>query len=74
MKGAPLTGAGNTGGAHQRRWIGAEITPGRFFEGPNVLRRVAPFVIAGVLPFGLVPLADASYGDAQVLAAAALLG
>ena len=73
MKGAPLTGAGNAGGA-QRRWIGAEITPGRFFEGPDVLRRIAPFVIAGVLPFALVPLADASYGDAEVLAAAALLG
>lgn len=57
----------------KRPWIGAEITPGRFFEGPDVLMRVAPFVIAGVLPFALVPLAEASYSDPEVLAAAALL-
>ena len=59
-KGAPLHRGAATPGRGTRRWIGAEVTPGRFFEGPDVLRRIAPFVVAGVLPFLLLPLAGVS--------------
>ncbi|MDP9188034.1 MAG: EAL domain-containing protein, partial [Actinomycetota bacterium] len=65
--------AGSGGGGAELRWIDADLVPGRFFEGADVGRRIAPFVIAAVLSFVLVPLADASFGDWRVLAAAALL-
>jgi diguanylate cyclase (GGDEF)-like protein/PAS domain S-box-containing protein len=63
-------GKGNSAGL---RWVGADLVPGRFFEGDDVARRIAPFVAAGALPFALVPLAGASFGDPEVLIAAALV-
>ena len=66
------SGAGK-GNDAELRWIGAGLIPGRFFEGDDVARRIAPFVAAGLLPFALVPLAGASFTDAAVLVAAALV-
>ena len=61
------------GGIHWSRAIGLDIEPGRFFEGRDVHWRIAPFVIAGVLPFALLPFADASFTDTRVLIAAAMV-
>jgi diguanylate cyclase (GGDEF)-like protein/PAS domain S-box-containing protein len=56
-----------------RRWIGTDVEPGRFFEGQHVSWRLAPFVVAGALPFVLLPFADVSVTDPRVLAAAAIV-
>ena len=69
----PRLSTGADGGGDRLRWIGADLVPGRFFEGPDVVRRIAPFVAAGVLPFGLVPFTPASFADAQVIVAAAMV-
>jgi diguanylate cyclase (GGDEF)-like protein/PAS domain S-box-containing protein len=66
--------AGSREGA--RGWsraIGIDVEPGRFFEGPDVAWRIAPFVVAGLLPFALVPVADLSYADVRVAIAAAMV-
>jgi diguanylate cyclase (GGDEF)-like protein/PAS domain S-box-containing protein len=55
------------------RAIGLDVEPGRFFEGPNVARRIAPFVAAGILPFALVPVAGLSFADPRVAIAAAMV-
>ena len=58
------------------RWsraIGLDMTPGRFFEGVDVSWRIAPFVLAGLLPFALLPMAGVPVSDPRVLIAAALL-
>jgi diguanylate cyclase (GGDEF)-like protein/PAS domain S-box-containing protein len=60
----------------ERGWsrvIGLEVEPGRFFEGENVAWRIAPFVVAGLLPFALVPIAGISFTDVRVQIAAALV-
>ena len=54
-------------------WIGEDITPGRLLEGRYVGLRIAPFVIAGVLPFALLPATGVSYTDPRVLIAAAMI-
>jgi len=48
--------AAATGRQDDRGWsrfIGLDVEPGRFFEGANVAWRIAPFVVAGILPFAL---------------------
>ena len=55
------------------RAIGLEVEPGRFFEGKNVAWRIAPFVLAGILPFALVPIAGISFADVRVQIAAVLV-
>ena len=55
------------------RAIGLDVEPGRFFEGANVAWRIAPFVVAGVLPFALVPMAGLSFADPRVAIAAAMV-
>jgi diguanylate cyclase (GGDEF)-like protein/PAS domain S-box-containing protein len=55
------------------RWIGAEVAPGRFFEGSDVSWRFVPFVLAGVVPFLLLPAAGISLTDTRVLVGAALV-
>ena len=55
------------------RWIGAEVAPGRFFEGRDVSWRFVPFVLAGVVPFLLLPVAGISLTDTRILIAAALV-
>ncbi|MDX6605967.1 MAG: hypothetical protein QOD14_507, partial [Solirubrobacterales bacterium] len=55
------------------RAIGIDVEPGRFFEGSNVVWRIAPFVLAGLLPFALVPIAGISFADTRVQIAAALV-
>ena len=55
------------------RWIGAEVTPGRFFEGSDVSWRFVPFVLAGVVPFLLLPAAGVSLTDTRVLVVAVLV-
>ena len=58
------------------RWsraIGLDMNPGRFFEGVDVSWRIAPFVLAGLLPFALLPMAGVPVSDPRVLIAAALL-
>ena len=55
------------------RWIGAEVAPGRFFEGRDVRWRFVPFVLAGVIPFLLLPAVGISLTDTRVLVAAALV-
>jgi diguanylate cyclase (GGDEF)-like protein/PAS domain S-box-containing protein len=66
--------AGSLEGA--RGWsraIGLDVEPGRFFEGQDVAWRIAPFVIAGLLPFALIPIAGLSFADARVAIAAAIV-
>ena len=53
--------------------IGLDVEPGRFFDGANVVWRIAPFVAAGILPFVLVPVAGLSYADPRVAIAAAMV-
>jgi diguanylate cyclase (GGDEF)-like protein/PAS domain S-box-containing protein len=55
------------------RAIGLDVEPGRFFQGPNVARRIAPFVAAAILPFALVPAAGLSFADPRVAIAAAMV-
>ena len=55
------------------RFIGLDVEPGRFFEGVNVAWRIAPFVVAGILPFALVPVAGISFADPRVAIAAAMV-
>ncbi|MGA9371014.1 MAG: EAL domain-containing protein [Solirubrobacterales bacterium] len=55
------------------RAIGLDVEPGRFFEGANVIWRIAPFVVAGILPFALVPVAGLSFADPRVTIAAAMV-
>jgi diguanylate cyclase (GGDEF)-like protein/PAS domain S-box-containing protein len=55
------------------RAIGIDVEPGRFFEGPDVAWRLAPFGVAGLLPFALVPIAGLSFADARVAIAAAMV-
>ena len=60
----------------ERGWsraIGLDVRPGRFFEGADVSWRIAPFALAGLLPFALLPFADVSVFDPRVLIAAALV-
>jgi diguanylate cyclase (GGDEF)-like protein/PAS domain S-box-containing protein len=68
--------AHSAGRQEDRGWsraIGLDVEPGRFFEGANVLWRIAPFVAAGLLPFALVPIAGLSYADPRVAIAAAMV-
>src|SRR3954471_11977022 len=67
------TAPGRSGDRGWSRAIGLDLEPGRFFEGENVAWRIAPFVIAGVLPFALVPVAGLSFADPRVAIAAALV-
>jgi diguanylate cyclase (GGDEF)-like protein/PAS domain S-box-containing protein len=65
-------------GSHKgsRGWsraIGIDVEPGRFFEGEDVAWRIAPFVIAGILPFALIPIAGLTFADARVVIAAAMV-
>src|SRR5262245_61059421 len=53
--------------------IGLDVRPGRFFEGEDVGWRIAPFALAGLLPFALLPFAGVSATDARVLIAAAMV-
>ncbi len=65
-----------TGREGDRGWsraIGLDVEPGRFFEGADVAWRIAPFVLAGILPFGLVPVAGLSFADPRVAIAAAMV-
>jgi diguanylate cyclase (GGDEF)-like protein/PAS domain S-box-containing protein len=55
------------------RAIGLDVEPGRFFEGTNVAIRIAPFVLAGVLPFILLPAAGLSFADPRVAIAAGMV-
>ncbi len=55
------------------RAIGLDVEPGRFFEGADVAWRIAPFVVAGILPFALVPVAGLSFADTRVAIAAAMV-
>ena len=55
------------------RTIGLDVEPGRFFDGPDVAWRIAPFVVAGILPFALVPIAGLSFTDPRVAIAAAMV-
>jgi len=60
----------------ERGWsraIGLDVEPGRFFEGANVAWRIAPFVVAGILPFALVPVAGLSFADTRVAIAGAMV-
>ncbi len=50
-----------------------DVEPGRFFEGPDVAWRIAPFVAAGILPFALIPLAGLSFADPRVAIAAGMV-
>jgi diguanylate cyclase (GGDEF)-like protein/PAS domain S-box-containing protein len=54
-------------------WIGADIEPGRFFEGDQVGWRILPFVLAGALPFALIPVAGVSLLDPRVVISAAIV-
>ncbi len=68
--------AAATGREGDRGWsraIGLDVEPGRFFEGANVAWRIAPFVVAGILPFALVPVAGLSFADPRVAIAAAMV-
>jgi diguanylate cyclase (GGDEF)-like protein/PAS domain S-box-containing protein len=58
------------------RWsraIGLDLKPGRFFEGADVSWRITPFVLAGLLPFALLPFADVAVSDPRVLIAAGIV-
>jgi diguanylate cyclase (GGDEF)-like protein/PAS domain S-box-containing protein len=55
------------------RAIGLDVEPGRFFEGANVALRIAPFVLAGILPFILLPAAGLSFADPRVAIAAGMV-
>jgi diguanylate cyclase (GGDEF)-like protein/PAS domain S-box-containing protein len=55
------------------RAIGIDVEPGHFFDGPDVAWRIAPFVVAGLLPFALIPVAGLSFADARVAIAAAMV-
>jgi diguanylate cyclase (GGDEF)-like protein/PAS domain S-box-containing protein len=68
--------AAATGREGERGWsraIALDLEPGRFFEGANVAWRIAPFVVAGILPFALVPVAGLSFADSRVAIAAAMV-
>jgi diguanylate cyclase (GGDEF)-like protein/PAS domain S-box-containing protein len=65
--------AGRQGDHGWSRAIGLDVEPGRFFEGTNVGWRIAPFVVAGLLPFALVPVAGLSFADPRVAIAAAMV-
>ncbi|HEX3561678.1 MAG TPA: hypothetical protein VHU24_02475, partial [Solirubrobacterales bacterium] len=68
--------AAATGRKDDRGWsrfIGLDVEPGRFFEGADVAWRIAPFVVAGILPFALVPVAGLSFADPRVAIAAAMV-
>ena len=54
------------------RWIGAEVSPGRFFEGEHVNARIAPFIATGLVTFLLVPILGLDLADWQVPAAFAI--
>ncbi len=58
--GRSAVSAGANGG--NLAWLGIEFPPGRFFEGQDVWRRIAPFIVAGVLPFALLPALDVPFG------------
>jgi diguanylate cyclase (GGDEF)-like protein/PAS domain S-box-containing protein len=68
-----LTAGAERGVGARFRWIGADLVPGHFFEGEDVVRRIVPFVPAGVLPFLLLPFLGVPYSDWRVLAAGALV-
>jgi diguanylate cyclase (GGDEF)-like protein/PAS domain S-box-containing protein len=65
--------AGRQGDRGWSRAIGLDVEPGRFFEGTNVAWRIAPFVVAGLLPFALIPVAGLSFADPRVAIAAAMV-
>jgi diguanylate cyclase (GGDEF)-like protein/PAS domain S-box-containing protein len=68
--------AAATGREADRGWsraVGLDVEPGRFFEGANVAWRIAPFVVAGILPFALVPVAGLSFADPRVAIAASMM-
>jgi diguanylate cyclase (GGDEF)-like protein/PAS domain S-box-containing protein len=68
--------AAATGRQGDRGWsraIALDLKPGRFFEGDNVDWRIAPFVLAGLLPFALVPFSGVGFSDPRVLIAAAIV-
>jgi diguanylate cyclase (GGDEF)-like protein/PAS domain S-box-containing protein len=68
--------AAATGRQGDRGWsraIALDLKPGRFFEGDNVDWRIAPFVLAGLLPFALVPFSGVTFSDPRVLIAAAIV-
>jgi diguanylate cyclase (GGDEF)-like protein/PAS domain S-box-containing protein len=69
----PAAVADRQGDRGWSRAIGLDVEAGRFFEGPNVAWRIAPFVIAGLLPFALVPVAGLSFTDPRVAIAAAMV-
>jgi diguanylate cyclase (GGDEF)-like protein/PAS domain S-box-containing protein len=55
------------------RAIALDLQPGRFFEGDHDAWRIAPFVLAGLVPFALLPFAGVSATDPRVLIAAAMV-
>jgi diguanylate cyclase (GGDEF)-like protein/PAS domain S-box-containing protein len=65
--------AGHPGDRGWSRAIGLDVEPGRFFEGANVGWRIAPFVVAGLLPFLLLPVAGLSFADPRVAIAAGMV-
>jgi diguanylate cyclase (GGDEF)-like protein/PAS domain S-box-containing protein len=67
------TVAGRHGDRAWSRALGIDVEAGRFFEGPDVAWRIAPFVAAGILPFALVPLAGLSFADPRVAIAAGMV-
>jgi diguanylate cyclase (GGDEF)-like protein/PAS domain S-box-containing protein len=64
---------GREGDRGWSRAIGLDLRPGRFFEGADVGWRIAPFVLAGLLPFALLPFSHDAVSDPRVLIAAALV-
>jgi diguanylate cyclase (GGDEF)-like protein/PAS domain S-box-containing protein len=64
---------GRRGDRGWSRAIGLDLKPGRFFEGNDVRWRLAPFALAGLLPFALIPFADVNVTDPRVLIAAAIV-
>jgi len=52
------------------RWIGEEVPPGHFFEGERRLGRLAPFIVAGFVPFLVLGAVGSGFGDWQVQLAA----
>jgi diguanylate cyclase (GGDEF)-like protein/PAS domain S-box-containing protein len=69
----PAAVAGDQSDRGWSRAIGLDVEPGRFFEGPNVAFRIAPFVVAGILPFALIPVAGLTFADPRVAIAAAMV-
>ncbi len=69
----PSAAAGQGAGSrHALHWIGAEVPPGRFFEGDRVALRIAPFLATGALPFLMLPALGVSLLDWQVVLAFAV--